>query len=82
MPYVVEAAHAAGKDLRVWPDPVPLAQQVAWPPEEAPLLQALRPLHAIALAWHDDGTWWLPEGRYGEGELPLLFSLLARKPAK
>ena len=31
---------------------------------------------------HDDGTWWLPEGRYGEGELPLLFSLLARKPAK
>jgi SAM-dependent methyltransferase len=30
---------------------------------------------------HDDGTWRLPAGRYGEGELPLFFSLRATKPA-
>ena len=29
----------------------------------------------------DDGTWRLPADRYGEGELPLLFSLRATKPA-
>ena len=27
-----------------------------------------------------DGTWRLPEGRYGDGELPLFFSLRATKP--
>jgi SAM-dependent methyltransferase len=30
---------------------------------------------------HEDGTWRLPAGRYGEGELPLFFSLRATKPA-
>jgi hypothetical protein len=33
------------------------------------------------LEQHDEGTWRLPAGRYGEGELPLLFSLRASKPA-
>ncbi|HUR25148.1 MAG TPA: prenyltransferase/squalene oxidase repeat-containing protein [Candidatus Thermoplasmatota archaeon] len=53
VPYVIEAAHAAGKDLHAWPQPVPVAHQVAWPPENASLLQALRPLLAVALAAHD-----------------------------
>ncbi|MHB1261548.1 MAG: hypothetical protein ACYC2H_07510 [Thermoplasmatota archaeon] len=56
LPYVAEAAAAAGKDLRAWPEPVPVADQVQWPADDAALLQALRPLHAAALAWHDDPT--------------------------
>lgn len=54
LPYVAEAASAAGKDLRAWPEPLAVADQVQWPADDAPLLQALRPLHAAALAWNDD----------------------------
>lgn len=54
LPYVAEAASAAGKDLHSWPPPLPIADQVQWPADDAPLLQALRPLHAAALAGHGD----------------------------
>lgn len=64
VPYVIEAAAAAGLDPRAWPEPVPLADQVAWPPEGGPLLAALRPLHAVALAHPGDwGTLLEVRGR-------------------
>lgn len=56
VPYVAEAAHAMGKDLRAWPEPVPVADQVAWPPDDAPLLQGLRQLHAVALSSQRDAA--------------------------
>jgi hypothetical protein len=49
VPYVVEAASAAGLDLDGWLQPVPVAQQVAWPAENASFLASLRPLYAVAL---------------------------------
>lgn len=48
VPLVVDAAAAARKDLQAWPEPVPLAQQVAWPDEGLGFLPSLRPLHAVA----------------------------------
>lgn len=49
VPLVAEAAHAARLDLAAWPEPVPVARQVAWPGEDVGYLAALRPLHAEAL---------------------------------
>lgn len=56
VPYIVEAAATAGLDVQTWPGPVPVAHQVAWPPDEASFLAALRPLHAEVLAAQDDAT--------------------------
>src|SRR5688572_27982520 len=54
VPYVLEAAAAAGLDLHAWPAPIPVADQVAWPSADASFMASLRPLHAAALAAGSD----------------------------
>jgi hypothetical protein len=49
VPHLVEAAVASGKDPEEWPSPVPLADQLAWPAEDAGFMASLRPLRAWAL---------------------------------
>lgn len=45
-----EAAHANGLDPAAWPTDNPVAAQITVPGAEAPGIQLLRPLHALALA--------------------------------
>ena len=54
VPYILEAASAAGLDVHEWPAPLPVADQVGWPPANGSFLSSLRPLHAAALAADGD----------------------------
>lgn len=49
VPSLVESAVASGKDPAAWPEPVPLAGQLRWPPDGEGYMDSLRPLHAWAL---------------------------------
>lgn len=55
VPHVVEAAAASGRDPAVWPSPVPLAEQMAWPSEGGTFMSSLRSLHAWSLLPQNGG---------------------------